>query len=68
MSRAVQEVFENVVVLAAVGSIAYGAWLVLPPLGFMVGGVLVLAVAIVAKVRNPVAAPQERQGVRENGI
>jgi len=29
--------------LAAVGAISYGAWLMYPPAGFLVGGALVLA-------------------------
>lgn len=29
--------------LAAVGAIAYGAWLIYPPAGFIVGGLIVLA-------------------------
>lgn len=37
------DLVREIVGLAAVASIAYGAWLIAPAAGFIVGGVLVLA-------------------------
>jgi len=37
--------------LAAVGAIAYGAWMLHPAAGFIVGGVLVLAGVILLSVK-----------------
>ncbi|MDX0897443.1 hypothetical protein GOD90_10615 [Sinorhizobium medicae] len=34
--------------VSAVASIAYGAWLIYPPAGFIVGGLLILAGVIAA--------------------
>lgn len=36
----------DVVVVGSVASVAYGAWLVFPPAGFIVGGLLTLALAL----------------------
>lgn len=35
--------FRDGVGLVAVGAIAYGAWMIYPPVGFITGGVLTLA-------------------------
>lgn len=40
------DLFLDVAGLAGAGSIAYGAWLVYPPAGFIVGGGLVLLGAV----------------------
>lgn len=40
--RAVPDIIRDLVGLAATGSIAYGAWLIYQPAGFIVAGVLVL--------------------------
>jgi hypothetical protein len=42
--------------LAAVAAISYGAWLAWPPAGYMVGGALVLAGALLS-ARHDVPAP-----------
>ncbi len=39
-------VLRDVVGLAGAGLVAYGAWLVFPPAGFITGGVLLLAGAL----------------------
>lgn len=36
-------ILRDIVGLAAVGAIAYGAWMIYPPAGVITGGVLVLA-------------------------
>lgn len=38
--------------LAGVGLIAYGAWLVYPPAGFITGGVLLIAGALLLALGN----------------
>lgn len=36
----------DVTVVGSVASVAYGSWLVFPPAGFIVGGLLTLALAL----------------------
>jgi hypothetical protein len=43
VGAAIPEFTLNLVGFAGAGLIAYGAWLVYPPAGFIAGGVLVLA-------------------------
>lgn len=38
-------------VLGGIGLVGYGAWLHYPPLGFVAGGLLLLAVGLVATLR-----------------
>lgn len=47
VARAVPGALVDLVGLGGVGSIAYGAWRVYEPAGFIVGGLLLLAGAIV---------------------
>jgi hypothetical protein len=46
--------FSDCVVLASVGSITYGAWLLHGPVAFIVGGGLALALALPFAARMPV--------------
>lgn len=44
LSRAqIIDLVRDIAGVAGVASIAYGAWLITPPLGFIVGGAIVLA-------------------------
>jgi hypothetical protein len=43
VSRALPDLARDAVGVAAAGAIAYGAWLIYPPAGFITGGVLALA-------------------------
>ena len=53
VARAAPPLFRDVVGLAAVASISYGAWLLHPAAGFMTGGGLVLAgVILTARKRE----------------
>lgn len=36
----------DLAIVGSVGSVAYGAWLVFPPAGFIVGGLLTLCLAL----------------------
>lgn len=51
--RAVPALLRDLMGLAAVGSIGYGAWLVYAPAGFITAGVLVLAGVLALSVRAP---------------
>lgn len=46
MRKTIQSTLIDVIGLGGAGSISYGAWLVYEPAGFIVGGVLMLAIAI----------------------
>jgi len=50
MKKALKEFFETAIVIGAAGSIAYGSWLAWRPAGFIVGGVLILGLAIIGKL------------------
>jgi hypothetical protein len=52
---AIGALLEAVVLLAAVGAIAYGAWQAYPPAGPVVGGALVL-VGVILRARGDGAA------------
>lgn len=47
VGRAAPDAVVDVAGLGGVGAIAYGAWMVYPPAGFIVGGTLVVAGAVV---------------------
>lgn len=58
----------DLTILGAVASVAYGSWLVFPPAGFIVGGLITLALALglaagAAKTQRNEAPP--RAGSRE---
>jgi hypothetical protein len=42
-ARAVPGLVVDAIGLCGVGAIAYGAWLIYPPAGFIVGGIMVVA-------------------------
>ncbi len=48
---ALPALFANLIGLAAVGLIAFGAWLIYPPAGFITGGALVLGGVLVLAPR-----------------
>lgn len=56
IARAAPTVTRDLAGIAAVGSIAYGAWLLHPAAGFIVGGALVLIGVIASSPRQAVAA------------
>ena len=47
-AMAVGVVLRDMIGLAAVGLIAYGAWLIFPPAGFIAGGGLLLVGSLIA--------------------
>ena len=54
----------DVTILGAVASVAYGSWLVFPPAGFIVGGLLVLGLSLglaAGAAKTPAAPIKERQ-------
>ena len=50
--RALPVMLRDAVGVAAVGSIAYGSWLLNPAAGFIVGGMLVLAGVLLSSRQN----------------
>jgi len=42
LAKALPDILRDLLGLCGAGSIAYGAWLVFPPAGFIVGGLLLL--------------------------
>lgn len=52
MGRALPTVVRDITGIAAIGSIAYGSYLVYPPAGFIVGGAIVLIGVIMASVAS----------------
>ena len=46
-----QQLFRDAVALVGAGLMAYGAWLVYPPAGFIVPGALLVALALFGTVR-----------------
>ena len=55
VAAALPVLLRDLVGLAAVASIAYGAWLIYPPAGFIVGGVLLLAGVIMSVIASGAA-------------
>lgn len=51
--RALPGLLRDLAGLAAVGLIAYGAWLVYPPAGFITAGTLLLAGVLALSARAP---------------
>lgn len=47
VAKALPDVTRDIAGLAGVGLIAYGAWLVYPPAGYIVGGVLLIVGVLV---------------------
>lgn len=55
-------VIRDLLGIAGAASMAYGAWLVFPPAGFIVGGLVLFALAVVSAftaARQPPAARPE---------
>ncbi len=50
--RAVPVLLRDAVGLTAIGSIAYGAWMIAPPAGFITGGVLLLIGAVLVSMKR----------------
>ena len=56
------DVFRDTLGIAGAGLMAYGAWLVFPPAGFLVGGAVLFALAVVSAftaARQPPPAKPE---------
>ncbi len=51
-SELVADTTRGLFALGGIGLVGYGAWLHYPPLGFVAGGLLLLAVGIVATLRH----------------
>lgn len=51
ISRVFPSVMTDVVGLSGAASVSYGAWLILPAAGFITGGVLLMAGAILSNVK-----------------
>ena len=49
--RLALDIARDLLALAGVGSISYGAWLMYEPAGFVVGGIIALAASIVGALR-----------------
>ena len=56
--HAVPGLIRDLVGLAGVASVSYGAWLAWPPAGFIVGGALVLA-GVLLSARNDATPPAD---------
>lgn len=52
-ARALPDLLRDACGMAGAGAIAYGAWLVYPPAGFIVGGALVLVGVLLASFGRP---------------
>lgn len=52
-ARALPDLLRDACGMAGAGAIAYGAWLVYPPAGFIVGGALVLVGVLLASFSRP---------------
>jgi hypothetical protein len=44
--RKLQPLLPDALIVAGVGAVAYGAWLILPAAGFIVGGAILLTLGI----------------------
>ncbi len=51
-ARAVPALLWNIIGLTGMGLIAYGAWLIYQPAGFLAGGVLLLGAAVILAPRD----------------
>lgn len=54
-----RELIADYLGLSGTGLLSYGAWLVYPPAGFIVGGALLLAAGWLLGASAPVAAPEQ---------
>lgn len=52
LGRAIPVVLRDATGLAGVGLISYGAWMIMPAAGFIVGGALLLVGAILLSAKN----------------
>lgn len=50
--KMLKALFTDTMGLAGVGGVSYGAWLYSQPLGFIVGGAFLIALAVVATIEN----------------
>lgn len=57
ISRSIGAVLPGIILdaagIAGVGLVAYGAWMIYPPAGFITGGVLVLAGVLLSSGKTP---------------